>query len=75
MIFEKIVNIICINTGLSPESISLDSSIDEDLEIDSIDAFEILSEIEDEFSIEVDEDAMSSFKTIRDIVDYVENAV
>ncbi|TRW26056.1 acyl carrier protein [Criibacterium bergeronii] len=75
MIFEKIVNIICINTGLSPESISLDSSIDEDLEIDSIDAFEILSEIEDEFSIEVDEDAMGSFKTIRDIVDYVENAV
>lgn len=75
MIFEKIVNIICINTGLSPESISLDSSIDEDLEIDSIDAFEILSEIEDEFSIEVDENAMSSFKTIRDIVDYVENAV
>lgn len=75
MIFEKIVNIICINTGLSPESISLDSSIDEDLEIDSIDAFEILSEIEDEFSIEVDEDAMNSFKTIRDIVDYVENAV
>lgn len=75
MIFEKIVNIICINTGLSPESISLDSSIDEDLEIDSIDAFEILSEIEDEFSIEVDEGAMGSFKTIRDIVDYVENAV
>lgn len=75
MIFEKIVNIICSNTGLDAESVTLDSSIAEDLEIDSIDAFQILSEIEDTFSIEVDEDAIADFKTIRDVVDYVENAI
>jgi len=37
--------------------------------------FDILSEIEGEFSIEIDEDSYESFKTIKDVVEYIENAV
>ena len=75
MIFEKIKKIISSKTGIDKESIALDSNIAEDFNLDSIEIFELLSEIEDEFSIEVEEDAYDSIKTVQDLVSYVENAL
>lgn len=75
MVFEKIRKIISSRTGLDKEAISLDANIVDDLELDSIEVFEILSEIEDEFSIEIDEDSYESFKTLKDVVEYIENAI
>ncbi|MGP1411280.1 MAG: acyl carrier protein [Peptoanaerobacter stomatis] len=43
--------------------------------LDSIEIFDILSEIEGEFSIEIDEDSYEDFKTIKDIVEYIENTI
>ena len=53
MIFEKIKKIISSKTGINKDTITLESAITDDLSLDSIEIFEILSEIEDEFSIEV----------------------
>ncbi|EHL17145.1 acyl carrier protein [Peptoanaerobacter stomatis] len=75
MVFEKIRKIISTHTGLDKNNINLDSNIVDDLELDSIEIFDILSEIEGEFSIEIDEDSYESFKTIKDVVEYIENAV
>ena len=47
MIFEKIKKIISSKTGIDKESIALDSNIAEDFNLDSIEIFELLSEIED----------------------------
>ena len=75
MIFEKIKKIISSKTGINKDTITLESAITDDLTLDSIEIFEILSEIEDEFSIEVEEDAYDSITTVQDLVSYVENAL
>lgn len=75
MVFEKIKNIISAKTGLDKNNISIDANIADELSLDSIEMFEIISEIEDEFSIEIDESAYESIQTLKDLVDYVENAI
>lgn len=75
MIFEKIKKIISSKTGINKDTITLESAITDDLSLDSIEIFEILSEIEDKFSIEVEEEAYDSIKTVQDLVSYVENAL
>ncbi len=75
MIFEKIKKIISSKTGINKDTITLESAITDDLSLDSIEIFEILSEIEDEFSIEAEEEAYDSIKTVQDLVSYVENAL
>ena len=72
MIYETIRTIIAEHLGINESKISLDTSINEDLEIDSLDAVEIIMAIEDAFSIEVDEEAIEHFTTVREMVEYVE---
>ena len=72
MIYETIRTIIAEHLGINESKISLDTSINEDLEIDSLDAVEIIMAIGDAFSIEVDEEAIEQFTTVREMVEYVE---
>lgn len=72
MIYETIRTIIAEHLGIVESRITMDTSISEDLEIDSLDAVEIIMAIEDAFSIDVDEEALEQFTTIREIVEYVE---
>ena len=72
MIYETIRTIIAEHLGINESKISLDTTINEDLEIDSLDAVEIIMAIEDAFSIEVDEEAIEQFTTVREMVEYVE---
>ncbi len=74
MIFEKIKEIIADQLALDDTaSIALDSSLMKDLEADSLDAVEIIMAIEDEFDIEIPDEDAEKFKTIGDIVKYVED--
>lgn len=72
MVYEKVRFIIADHLGLDEEKISLDTTITEDLEADSLDAVEIIMAIEDEFSIEIPDEQVESFVNLRDIVEYVE---
>lgn len=72
MVYEKIRKIIAEHLGLDEDKISLDTTITEDLEADSLDAVEIVMAIEDEFSIEIPDEHVEGFINIRDIVEYVE---
>jgi len=69
MVFEKIKNIIVEQLGLDGEEIMLSTSF-EDLGVDSLDLFQIIIEIEEEFDVQV-EDA-EKIKTVQDAVDFVE---
>jgi len=72
MVYEKVRFIIADHLGLDEEKISLDNTINEDLEADSLDAVEIIMAIEDEFSIEIPDEQVENFVSLRDIVEYVE---
>ena len=52
------------------EEIKLNTNIQEDLEADSLDLFQIINEIEDEFDVKIEtEDGIT---TVEDLVKYVE---
>lgn len=52
------------------DKISMDTSIQNDLNADSLDVFEIMNELEDKFDIELDDDNAKA-ETISDVVDLV----
>lgn len=71
MVFEKIRSIIADQFELDEDTITPDSTMD-DLGIDSIDAVELVMSIEDEFDLEIPDEEMDNFKTVGDVVHYIE---
>lgn len=70
--FEKIQEMMVESLSLEKDDIKLES-IFESLEIDSLDVFELVTEIEEEFDIEI-EDA-ENLKSVQDLVAYIEGKV
>ena len=73
MVFEKLREIIVNQLDISEDDVTLDTNLVEDLEADSLDLVEVIMAIEDEFSIEIPDESMDSFKTVSDVVDYIES--
>ncbi len=71
MVFEKIREIIAEQTGKDPEEITLETNVKEDLDADSLDLFQIINDIEDEFDVSVDDP--EAIVTVQDAVDFVES--
>ena len=69
MVFEKIQEIIAEELGKETEEIKLTTNIQEDLEADSLDLFQIINEIEDEFDVKIDTD--ESIETVSDLVTFI----
>lgn len=70
MVFEKIQEIIAEELGKETEEIKLTTNFQEDLEADSLDLFQIINEIEDEFDVKIETE--DGIKTVQDLVTYVE---
>lgn len=72
MVFDKIKDIIVEQLGVDVSQIAMDTHLMKDLEADSLDAVEIIMAIEDEFDLEVPDEAAEKFQSVGDIVKYVE---
>ena len=73
MIFEKIKAIISEQLEVEEEEIKLESELVEDLGADSLDIVDLVMSIEDEFEVEVPDEAIESIKTVGDIVKFIES--
>lgn len=73
MIFEKVRNLICEQLELDEDKVTMDSTIIEDLGADSLDVVDLIMGLEDEFKIEVPDDAVENVKTVGDIVRFLED--
>ena len=73
MVFEKLREIISTQLDIEEERITLDTNLTEDLEADSLDLVEVIMSIEDEFGLEIPDDKLDNFKTVADVVDYIES--
>ena len=69
---KKIKEIIAEQLWLKTNKIELDSKLERNLGADSLDMVEIVSRIEDEFSIEIPDEEFYSWKTVKDIMNYLE---
>ena len=72
MVFEKIRAILCEQFELEEDRVTMDSSLIGDLGADSLDVIDLSMSIEDAFDIEVPDDEIENFKTVGDIVRFVE---
>lgn len=71
--FDKIKDIIEEQLDIVGKGkISIESSMADDLKADSLDAAQIIMAIEEEFDIEIPDDTALAFRTIKDILSYVE---
>lgn len=73
MVFEKIKEIVAEQLSVDTSDITLETSLTKDLEADSLDAVEVIMEIEEEYGIEIPDEEAEKFVTIGDIVAYVED--
>ena len=71
MVFEKIREIIASQLGKDEDEITLETNVKDDLDADSLDVFQIINDIEDEFEVSIEDP--ESIVTVKDIVDFVEN--
>ncbi len=72
MVFEKIKAILAEQFDEEEDSITVDTSLTEDLGADSLDLADVLMAIEDEFEVEIPDEDIENIKTVGDIVDYIE---
>ena len=72
MVFERIREIICDQLDLEEDKVTMDSDIMEDFEADSLAVVDLVMSIEDEFGLEVPDDQIENFRTVGDVVRYIE---
>ena len=72
MVFERIREIICDQLDLEEDKVTMDSDIMEDFEADSLDVVDLVMSNEDEFGLEVPDDQIENFRTVGDVVRYIE---
>ena len=75
MVFEKIKKIITEQLEVDQSIITDNASITGDLGADSLDLVDLALSIEDEFDIELSDDALEKIKTVSDLVAYIEDRI
>lgn len=72
MVLDQIKEILKDTMDIDESKITLDAKLKEDLELDSLDSVELIMSAEEEFGIEIPDEDVMNFKTINDIVNYIE---
>ena len=70
--FEQFVEIICNYVEVEPEKITPESDIVEDFGADSLDVIDMITTLSDEFGVEIPDEDIENFRTVGDVVSYVE---
>lgn len=68
-IFDQIKKMIVEQLDVDADKITMTTNFTEDLALDSLDIFEVIDKIEDEYDIEIETD--DALATVGDLVDYV----
>lgn len=70
--FETIRALLAEQLDIAPDKITMDSDIMNDFEADSLDLVDMVMTLEDEFGIEVPDDAIETLHTVGDVVRFVD---
>lgn len=75
MEFEKLQGIIAEVLNIEPEDVTMAATFVDDLGADSLDIFQIIMGIEEEFNIEIPNEAAEQIVTVGDAVEQIKNAL
>lgn len=70
---EKIIALTAEHLSIDADSISETASFKEDLGVDSLDLFELVMELEEEFGIEIPSEDLENLATVADVAKYIED--
>lgn len=71
-VFEKVKKIVVDNLGVEEAKVTENSNFIEDLGADSLDQVELVMAFEEEFGVEIPDDAAEKITTVQKAVDYIE---
>lgn len=74
-IFNKIVSLIKENSNVSANNITMETSFQNDLELDSMRLVGAIVAVEDAFDIEIPDNKLFKIKTIGDLVNFISDNV
>ena len=70
---ERVVDIVAEQLGVEKDKIKLETSFVNDLGADSLDTVELVMELEEEFDINIPDDAAEKIQTVGQAIEYIEN--
>ena len=72
MIFESVRDALAQQFEVDPESITMETSLIDDLGADSLDVVELIMSLEDMYGISITDEDAAQLYTVRRIVDYLD---
>ena len=70
---EKLQEIIAEQLGIEAEEVKAESNFKDDLNADSLDLFEMIMAMEEEFGVEIPSDGLDAIATVQAVMDYLKN--
>lgn len=69
---ERVVKVTCKELSVSEAEVKESASFTDDLGADSLDVVELVMAFEEEFGIDIPDDDVTSLRTVKDAVDYID---
>ena len=70
---EKMKEIIADQLSVSEDEVTLEASFKEDLVADSLDLFELVMALEEEYDVEIPSDDLAELNTVGDVINYLKD--
>ena len=70
---EKIKALLAEELGVNADEITAETSFKEDLGADSLDLFELVTNLEEEYSIEIPAEQLEEMTTVGEVIDYLKS--
>ena len=70
--FQQVQKVIAEQLNIDADRVKPESRLIEDLEADSLDVVELVTELEMNYDIEIPDEAMTTLATVQDVVNYIE---
>ena len=70
---DRVKKIVVEHLGVEAEKVSPEASFIDDLGADSLDSVELVMAFEEEFGVEIPDDAAEKILTVKDAIDYIDS--
>ena len=70
---EKMKEIIADQLGVSEDEVTLEASFKDDLDADTLDLFELVMALEEEYDVEIPSDDLAELNTVGDVINYLKD--
>lgn len=70
---QEVIEIVVEQLGVDKDDVTADKSFVEDLNADSLDLTELIMTFEERFGCEISQEEAEKLKTVRDVINYIEN--